>query len=77
MKVSELIEQLKQVPGDLDVYLATDAEGNGYSRIDSVEQTATHEYERDEWSGNFICYYHEPWDEMENPPEEVIMIWPV
>jgi len=47
MKVSELIEELKQLPQDHIVVLSRDAEGNGYSALDS----------------NGVCYgnmkYHE------------------
>lgn len=31
MKVSELIEELKQLPQDAEVIMSQDAEGNGYS----------------------------------------------
>ena len=47
MKVSELIEELKQLPQDHIVILSSDAEGNSYSKLES----------------NGVCYenmkYHE------------------
>ena len=38
MKVSELIEELKKFDQDAIVILQKDAEGNGYSPLDDVDQ---------------------------------------
>lgn len=37
MTVNELIKQLKELPGDLQVILQIDPEGNGYDTIRGVE----------------------------------------
>jgi len=40
MKVHELIEQLKKIEPDRDVYLAVDGEGNGFSTLYNIECAA-------------------------------------
>ena len=37
MTVKELIEKLKAVPGELDVLLSSDGEGNGFGELDDVD----------------------------------------
>jgi hypothetical protein len=38
MKVSELIEALKQLPQDAEVIMSQDAEGNGYSPLYCLDE---------------------------------------
>lgn len=38
MKVSELIEQLQELPQDLDVWRAKDDEGNGFDEVYTLEE---------------------------------------
>lgn len=38
MKVSELIEKLKEFPQDLDVLCSKDSEGNGFSSVEVIDK---------------------------------------
>ena len=43
MNAKQLIKMLKEVPPDMDVFIATDEEGNGYGMIDNGY--CVHKYE--------------------------------
>jgi hypothetical protein len=42
MKVSELIEALKDLPPDLEVVMSKDAEGNGFSPLDGIDDDSVY-----------------------------------
>lgn len=74
MKVNELIEQLKLLPEDKEVWMSSDPEGNEYRPVSEAQIMIT--YDHDEDFPEAEPYFFEPWDEMTDPPEEVIVIWP-
>ncbi len=52
MTVTELIEALSALPGDLIVFSQEDDEGNGYKRVNGVELGFTEDV--DDYSPEFI-----------------------
>lgn len=50
MKVKKLIEELQKCNPDLEVILQSDAEGNGYSPLYSLDDNCVYEKETN-WSG--------------------------
>lgn len=50
MNVRKLIEQLEKLPGDMEIILQKDSEGNGYSPLDCIDSECIYTPEN-EWSG--------------------------
>lgn len=50
MTVAELIQELQKLPPDLQVIIQKDAEGNGYSPLNTVDPDCIY-VERSTWSG--------------------------
>lgn len=78
MKVKELIEQLKDLDPELDLYLQIDQEGNGYEEVrgcdtdcvmigDSVYST--------DWSADEADMDEDEWAEIKNGPK-IALIYP-
>ena len=69
MTVSDLIAELSSLPGDMDLVMAADAEGNGYSPMGGFY---TAFFDEDEQSVHDAHELHEG-DEL----PEVVVLWPV
>lgn len=67
MKVNDLIAKLSVLPGDLPVFLATDAEGNGFESLCAV---ASEIWDHDE---NEAIH---PDDAEEGETPSVCVLWP-
>jgi len=71
MKVKELIEKLKVIDGELEIYLQKDAEGNGYESLYYVydrgiiidECGDINIYQRD-WTADQACIDEEEWEQI-------------
>ena len=53
MTVQELIKELQELPGDLEVICQKDSEGNGYSPLAGVDADVIYEADST-WSGEVI-----------------------
>ncbi len=75
MNVNELIAKLKALPGDMEIFVARDEEGNGFRPLYEVE----------------VSHYHKGWDEAIHPDDyadpdneyvdddqviQAVVIWP-
>jgi hypothetical protein len=80
MIVSDLIEQLQELPPDLEIIMSKDAEGNRFSPLSDIDQqryraestyegSMLHEVDKD--------YYGEDWDEMVENSIPAVFFWPV
>lgn len=73
MKVSELIKQLEDLPGELDVIMSSDAEGNTITELWCVD------YGR-HWIDGGEMFFDE-WDENGDPvaikDATAVSLWPV
>lgn len=58
MKVSELKEQLKNLPDDMEVILQKDSEGNGYSPLYGIDPTGIYREDETGWGGEV---YDDSW----------------
>lgn len=84
MKVSELIEQLKELPGDYRVLLQQDPEGNGYHwgngaciviPEDPREHRPSYVYDL-EHSAEDNCMTEKEWEAIKETYEKVVVIYP-
>ncbi len=79
MTVKELIDQLLTLPGNAEVILQSDAEGNGYSPAVGVEECIYRP--ETTWSGHTYPADEDSWDEYEYEPEDkdqvAVVLWPV
>lgn len=81
MKVSELLEQLKDLDPDMEVIMQKDAEGNGYSPLagadpDAVyieESTWSGEVYDATWSADEACMDEDEWEEILARPRALIL----
>lgn len=69
MTVTTLVALLKKLPGDLQVIVSKDAEGNGFSPV--YEHSVGKYMAECDWSGNF--YAHDD-DDAEGEP--CVVLWP-
>jgi len=81
MTVTELIELLKELPGDSILVMQADSEGNGYSPMSGAEAAF---YEPDStWSGQVIdedyLEGHDPDEIAERlaAAEPCVVVWPI
>lgn len=80
MKVSELIEYLKQLPQDAQVIMAKDAEGNQFSPWCGDHSEGLY-YATTSWSGEFADSSDKESlellaEEEETKPVDAIVLWP-
>lgn len=84
MKVSELIEALKDLPPEMEVILQKDAEGNGYSPLSGVDPDAIY-MEETSWSGEVwstnwtaedACMDDDEWESFKKQPR-CLILYPV
>jgi len=78
MKVSELIERLKEFDGDLDVYLQEDPEGNGFDILYYISEGV---WDGDtmydpEWSANDACMEEEEWSDFKKKTTRCLVLAP-
>jgi hypothetical protein len=78
MKIRELIAELQELPEELDVIVAKDAEGNGYSPLENLSERL---YKPDSpYSGSLIDEDQE--DEFDDEEEDEgsviksVVLWP-
>ena len=85
MKVKELIEQLKEYNGDLEIFISSDPEGNHIQEIPENCLSGEQIYEIDgndvqtwdlEWSADDACQDEEKWKEMKNTYQKGIILYP-
>jgi len=73
MKVKRLIEQLKDIPEDTEVWLSSDEEGNDFNPL--TEVNFCHAWRHSKWEFDLI----DP-DEKDEYPEgevqELLVLWP-
>lgn len=70
-KVSELIEELKEIletEGDLEIYTAVDAEGNGYNQL-HYAPTAMYREKGDDYRPGFMYNIDELHEDHQDDPE--------
>lgn len=84
MKVKELIEELKNLPDDMEIILQKDSEGNGYSPLEGVDSDCIYVKDSD-WSGNVYstgftagdnCMEEEDWERLKSGPR-CLVLFPV
>lgn len=68
MKVTQLIDDLQKLPQDLDVYIAQDAEGNGFN-LAGVVQT-------DKLDEDWGVWAREDYEEGGAGLKDAVVIWP-
>jgi hypothetical protein len=72
MKVKDLLEQLKDLDPELDLYLQIDQEGNGYEEVRGVDpdnvMVGDSMYSTD-WSADDACMDEDEWEELKNGPK--------
>lgn len=80
MKVKELIEQLKDMDPELDVWLQKDPEGNGYENVYCVTDRFLIDENDDfwylDWSASDADMKPQEWEEFKNSHSKVVMIQP-
>ena len=78
MKVSELIDALKEFDGDLEVYLQEDPEGNGFDTLFSIGEgiwDGESMYDP-EWSADDACMEREEWDDFKRKELKCVVLAP-
>jgi hypothetical protein len=83
MKVRELIAELIKLPGESEVILQKDSEGNGYSPLYCVDGDAIYMAENsysgevysteEEWDADWSSMEKEDWNEMMSGPRCVVL----
>jgi len=84
MTVKELKEKLKNYPDDMLIIMQKDAEGNGYSPLDSLGNTSIYipekpwygEVYNTDWTADEACIEPEEWEKMKLEPR-VLLLCPV
>lgn len=71
MKASELIQRLTSFPGDPEVVIAKDEEGNGFKYLEDVEYSAIEKYHDYE-----VEVIHPDDEEDDVEYERAIVLWP-
>ena len=77
MKVRELIEELKQLPQDVEVILSRDEEGNGFNPFSGDFSIGVYDPDGDDWS-QFTT--KENWEDDKDgepyPGDNAVVMWP-
>jgi len=72
MKVKDLLEQLKELDPELNLYLQIDQEGNGYNEVRGIDpdnvMVGEDVYSTD-WSADDACMDEDEWEELKNSPK--------
>lgn len=74
MNIKQLIEKLKEYPENMQVKVAQDPEGNGFSSLEDIEQS----YFREDWNEifNMEDLLEQEKEEIGNVVTEVLILWP-
>ena len=82
MKVKELIAELQELDGELEILLQRDPEGNGYAPLAGSDSNAiaiTDGRDVDiydtNWTADECCLDEEEWEELKKQPR-VVVLWP-
>jgi len=75
MKVKELIKQLQELDGELEVITSADAEGNSFSVVQELENR---HYTGKNWTDT-ETYSRESWDDWKDgeayPGDNCVVLW--
>lgn len=80
MKVKELIEILKDVDPEREIYMSRDSEGNGYNSLWAYDTEALYDgdgsmYDSD-WSAADVDMDEDEWEEFKKTCKKVVCLWP-
>lgn len=85
MKVKELINQLKEYDGELEIFISSDPEGNTIRQIPNNCLSGEQIYELDgnevqtwdmDWSADDACQDEDEWEEMKKTYPKGIILYP-
>jgi hypothetical protein len=80
MKVKDLIEELKKMPQEHEVYLQKDPEGNGYDELRYADPDCIYidgDVYSTEWTFDEACFdSHEKWEEFKNKNNKCCVLAP-
>lgn len=78
MKVKELLEQLKTLDPDMELYLQIDQEGNGYEQVRGIDSDCVmvgDSVYSTNWSAKDADIEEDEWEEIKSGPK-VVVVYP-
>lgn len=85
MKVKDLINQLSELDGELEIFMASDSEGNHFHTIPDNCLSELSIYQKDgreidvwslNWTAEEACMKEEKWEEMKKTYPRGVILYP-